>query len=86
MGKGQKKALVQNLRDQIAGLKAYEGTLQQHLAIAKRDMQQAVAWAEKSEKEVERLRSVVVWYETTYGPQTELIDGSRCAPTDGIDK
>lgn len=47
------------LHQQIDGLLAYERTLQQHLEIAERDMQQAVAWAERSEKEVARLTALI---------------------------
>lgn len=59
-GKWQRRAkeqaqTIENLRQQIDGQRAYERTLQEHLSIAKRDMQQAVAWAERSEKENRRL-------------------------------
>lgn len=72
MAKGKKQALIDNQRQQIEGLLAYQRTLQQHLEIAKRDAEQARAWAEEAEKANATHRQQI------YALQQLLNDGEVC--------
>lgn len=52
----KKSEVIQSLRDQICGQRAYERTLQQLLEIANKDAREARDWAQKAEVENMGLR------------------------------